>query len=101
MNDRWTNPPADFQFVLFERIDPAKNVNRFYYLILQRDLLGEWAVVRVYSRRDGQQQVRVTPFPSLVEAWPAIRAHIRTRLRHGYRMVHTNEKPETIRPSSL
>lgn len=101
MNDRWSNPPPDFQFVLFERINPAKNENRFYYLIWQRDLLGEWVVVRVYGRRDGQQQVRVTPFPSLVEAWPAIRAHIRTRLRHGYRIVHTDEKSETIRSGSL
>ncbi|MEW5959391.1 MAG: WGR domain-containing protein [Chloroflexota bacterium] len=67
----------------------------------QRDLLGEWAVVRIYGRRDDQQQVRVTPFPSLVEAWPTIRAHIRTRLRHGYRIAHTHEKSETIRPGSL
>jgi len=31
--------------------------------------------------------VAITPFPSLAVAWPFIRAIIRARLRHGYRIV--------------
>jgi hypothetical protein len=31
--------------------------------------------------------VRVLPFGSLEEAWPAVRAVIRARLRHGYRIT--------------
>jgi predicted DNA-binding WGR domain protein len=87
MTDQWTNPPAGFRYILFERVDPVKNENRFYYLAWQRNLLGEWAVVRVYGRRGGRQHVLATTFASLVEAWPRIRALIRARLRHGYRIV--------------
>ncbi len=87
MNDRWTEPPAGFDYILFERINPANNEDRFYYLGWQQDLLGEWAMVRVYGQRGSRQQVRITPFPSLVQAWPVIRSHIRTRLRHGYRIA--------------
>jgi predicted DNA-binding WGR domain protein len=50
------------------------------------------AVVRVYGRKGGAQQtVTPLPFDSLEEAWPAIRKHIRARLRHGYRIVQPEE----------
>ncbi len=85
--DRWTDPPAEFKYILFDRINPERNESRFYYLAWQRNLLGEWAVVRVYGRRGGQQRVLAEPFATLDAAWPTIRAHIRARLRHGYRIV--------------
>lgn len=85
--DEWSEPPADFGQVLFDRIDPAINARRFYQVSWEPTLLDDGAVVRTYGRKGGWKRVAVTPFPSLETAWPFIRAMIRTRLRHGYRVV--------------
>jgi predicted DNA-binding WGR domain protein len=79
-------PPADFQFVQLERVNPELGENRFYYLAWLPTLLG-WAVVRVWGRKGGAQQM-ATPatFDSLDEAWATIQGHIATRLLHGYRI---------------
>ncbi len=84
----WNHPPADFTFILFERVNVAENAQRFYYLGWLPTLLHPRAVVRIYGRK-GQTQHVVTPqpFASLEEAWPLLRRIIKTRLRHGYRVV--------------
>jgi predicted DNA-binding WGR domain protein len=86
MKDQWAEPPPNFTYLYFERVDPALNESRYYYLAWQPTLLGP-AVVRMWGRRGGQQQVRATPFDTLPDAWPEIRRHIRARLRHDYRIV--------------
>ena len=88
--DQWTDPPPDFYYILFERVNPAKNEDRRYCLAWQPTLEG-WAMVRVWGRRGGQQQSRAAPFKSLDAAWPEIRKHIRARLRHGYHIVGPKE----------
>lgn len=56
-----------------------------------RLLLHSKAVVRIYGRK-GQTQRLITPqpFDSLEAAWPLLRAIIKARLRHGYRVVQPN-----------
>lgn len=84
----WLSPPTDFQFILFERRNRAENVARFYYLGWQPSLIDAGAVVRLYGRKGGHQRLlNPQPFTSLEEAWPLIRATIKTRLRHGYHVV--------------
>lgn len=88
----WQSPPPNFRFVLFERINPAKNEFRFYYLAWTRTLFDEGAVVRLYGRRGGHQRlITPQPFSSLEEAWPLIREIIKTRLRHDYQVVQPEE----------
>ena len=84
----WETPPTEFSYILFERVNPVENVERYYYLAWLPTLLHNHAVVRMYGRK-GQTQRMVTPqpFDSLDEAWPLIRTIIKTRLRHGYRVV--------------
>ena len=36
MNDQWTNPPPDFTYLYFERIDSVLNEKRTYYLFSGR-----------------------------------------------------------------
>lgn len=85
---QWETPPDSFSSILFERVNPERNENRFYWLAWQPTLIDDGAVVRVRGRKGGGQQVfSATPFESLVEAWPMIKATIRTRLSHGYRVV--------------
>jgi predicted DNA-binding WGR domain protein len=86
-----------FTYLLLERVDPAKNENRFYYLAWQPSLFDYGTVVRMYGRRDGQQRkLRPLPYPSLAEAWPLIRALIRRRLRHGYQIKEPAEIGQAI-----
>ncbi len=80
-------PPPNFQYLLFERVDPEYNVARFYYLGYLPTLFGR-AVVRVWGRKDGAQQILCSPpYETLEAAWPELRRHIKARLRHGYVVV--------------
>jgi predicted DNA-binding WGR domain protein len=88
----WQSPPPNFRFVLFERINPAKNELRFYYIAWTRTLFDDGAVVRMYGRIGSSQHlISPQPFTSLEEAWPLIRTIIQTRLRHNYRVVQPEE----------
>ena len=80
---------ANFEYLLFERVNQTENEYRFYYLAWQPSLFDDGVVVRIAGRkRDGRQQVMAPlPYATFEEAWPAIRAIIRKRLRHGYRIV--------------
>jgi predicted DNA-binding WGR domain protein len=92
----WENPPPGFQYILFELINPHKNMRRFYYLGFQATLIDESAVVRFWGRIGGQQRhLSPQPFASLEEAWPLLRSIIRARLRHGYRVVRPEEFAES------
>lgn len=84
MKDEWTHPPPGFTYAMLDRVNPALGENRFYRIGWQSTLLDVGAVVRIYGRKGGAQRTIITPFASLVEAWPAIRGHIRRRLRRGY-----------------
>jgi predicted DNA-binding WGR domain protein len=87
----WRLPPADFCSVTLERVNPAKAEARFYYLGWQPTLFGDQAMVRIWGRKSGRRRSLARPFASLDAAWPAIRACIKTRLRHGYRIVEPGE----------
>ncbi len=87
----WESPPTGFRYVLFDRTEPGQNVYRFYLVAWLPTLLDDGAVVRVYGRKGVSQKIRTTSFPSLGEAWPLIRAVIKTRLRHNYRVAQPEE----------
>ncbi len=89
----WDTPPEDFRYILFERVDRAENMARYYLLGWQPTLFDQGAVIRVYGRKNGFQRVLIPqPFDSLDEAWPFLRSIIKTRLRHNYRIVQSEVK---------
>jgi len=89
---------AAFRYLYFERIDPEANENRYYW---QETLLGP-GVLRIWGRKGETQWLAVTPYPSLAEAWPAIRATIRARLRRGYALVEEGGRPPSpARPDDI
>jgi len=78
----------NFTYLLFKKIDPQQNMDRFYYLAWQRTLLGEGCIVRYYGRNGGQQHVLAPEsYPNFDRAWPALRKIIQRRLRNGYQIV--------------
>jgi hypothetical protein len=86
--------------------------HRFTYLLLdastrsrmrttsttwQPSLFAEGAIVRSYGRKDGSRRtLSPLPYTSLPEAWPVIRALIRRRLRHGYKIIESKEIVEIL-----
>ena len=103
MTDAWETPLADFRFVLFERVNLAKNEHRYYYLGWQPTLMDKGAVVRLFGRKGStQRMISPQPFESLEAAWPLLRTIIRTRLNHGYRIVQPQlYVPQQNSPSSV
>ena len=67
-----------------QRIDPARNMRRFYVLSVERDLLGDALLVRRWGRIGTFGQLRKECFPSLREAEKALQAWRRAKLRKGY-----------------
>lgn len=86
----------DFTYIVLQKIDPAKNAKRFYYIAWQTTTLG-WAVVRAYGRIGVRSRLLAPlPFASFADAWPLIRKTIHTRLRRGYQPVidWSGDEPE-------
>lgn len=91
-SDRWRAAPAHFSHALFDRTDRAANAYRYYRISWEPTLFDAGAVVRTYGRKGRRKRVAITPFPSLADAWPFIRATIRTRLRHRYTLVEVDAR---------
>jgi len=70
--------------VTLYRIDPAKNMHRFYRLDVQPDLFGAWCLVREWGRIGSAGQTRSAPFPTPQEAEAALNKHRRLKNRRGY-----------------
>ena len=80
----WTPSPAPRAPVYLRRIDPARNMARFYRLDVQRDLFGGWSFVREWGRVGRPGQVRIAAFPSAAEAFDAFTRLQRAKTRRGY-----------------
>jgi predicted DNA-binding WGR domain protein len=71
--------------IILHRIDPAKNMRRFYWLDVQPDLFGQWCFIREWGRIGRAGQVRTVPFPTATEAQKALVQQQRVKERRGYR----------------
>ena len=74
--------PAD---VHLRCIDPAKGKRRFYALSVERDLFGQWVLVREWGRIDGARRLRLDAYGSIGQATLAMRELERRKRRRGYR----------------
>jgi predicted DNA-binding WGR domain protein len=68
----------------FTRIDPAKNINRFWRSIITPSLLGGWALIREWGRIGSPGTVQARTFEREDEARRAEQRGIRRRELHGY-----------------
>lgn len=70
--------------VLLHRTDPARNMRRFYRMDVQRDLFGQWCLIREWGRIGSAGQVRTIPFDTAAEAHAALLRHRVVKERRGY-----------------
>lgn len=75
--------------MLLQRINPALNMRRFYYLTVQRDLFGGATLVKEWGRMGLSGQTRFLPFPDEGMAVTALSEIALQKRRRGY-----SEAPE-------
>jgi predicted DNA-binding WGR domain protein len=66
------------------RIDPARNMARFYALSLAPTLFGEWLVVKEWGRIGQAGTVRAEAHPDVETAAEALARQISAKRRRGY-----------------
>ena len=66
------------------RIDPARNMQRFYLLSLQRNLFGEWVLLREWGRIGRAGRTREAYFTDPGPAVDALQKLARVKVRRGY-----------------
>lgn len=72
--------------VNLRRVDPARNMARFYRLDVQPDLFGGWVLIREWGRIGRGGTVRALPCPSEAEARVALERQRRAKERRGYHL---------------
>lgn len=70
---------------LMHRVDPAKNMNRFYLMTVQRDLFGGASLTREWGRTGSSGQVRVDHHPDEGQAVDALAGIVRQKEKRGYK----------------
>lgn len=76
--------------VLLDRIDPHRNMARFYRLDIVPDLFGGVVLVRNWGRIGGRGQERCKWFAQSDDAMREQAAWIRRKTRRGYTVVATD-----------
>jgi predicted DNA-binding WGR domain protein len=70
--------------VTLHRVDPSRNMRRYYRLDVQPDMFGYWLFIREWGRIGYSGQMRVASFPTLAEAHAALDRQQRAKERRGY-----------------
>ena len=70
--------------VTLRRIDPAKNMARFYALDLQPDLFGAIMLMKQWGRIGTGGRIAGEPYESIALAWSALRRQAERKRRGGY-----------------
>ena len=71
--------------VILRRIDPAKNMARFYAIDIQPTLFGDWAVIRRWGRIGTHGRTAETWFAGQDPAVSCADDHETAKRRRGYR----------------
>jgi predicted DNA-binding WGR domain protein len=70
--------------IILHRIDPLKNMRRFYRLDVRRDFFGQWCLVREWGRIGRGGQMRMIACATAAEAHAALVGQRRVKERRGY-----------------
>ncbi len=68
-----------------QRVDPTKNMSRFYALDIERNLFGEWSLVRRWGRIGSRGREVIQSFVRHDEAVRAAENWCEKKIRRGYR----------------
>jgi len=74
-------------YVHLRSVDPACNRDRSYMLTWTPALFEGGALLRLWGRTGGLERTRIDYYPDRADAQVHVKAILRRRLRHGYRVV--------------
>jgi len=83
MSDR-SNPIVPQLHFVLERVDPSKNMARYYVLSLEPTLFGDCAVVRDWGRLGAPGRRRSEFFDQSTDACLTLEAWLRRKCKRGY-----------------
>lgn len=70
--------------IVLYHVDASKRMHRYYRMEIQRDLFGEWCLMREWGRIGRAGQVRCVPFSTPHEAEAALLRQRNAKERRGY-----------------
>lgn len=70
--------------IVLRRVDPGRNMARFYRMDIQADLFGEWCFVREWGRIGQAGQTRQAVYPSQADARAVLERQCRVKEKRGY-----------------
>ncbi len=70
--------------VMLERLDPARNVYRYYVVSLEPSLFGDTALVRQWGRIGSVGRQRLKLYADPTEAAEELEAWLRRKIQRGY-----------------
>ncbi|VFM98717.1 MAG: WGR domain-containing protein, predicted DNA-binding domain in MolR [Candidatus Kentron sp. G] len=70
--------------VYLRRVDPTQNISRFYSIRIEKDLFGEWCLVREWGRIGTIGRTRRDGFPDIGQALDAMEKLTKAKKRKGY-----------------
>ncbi|QGM99992.1 WGR domain-containing protein (plasmid) [Methylocystis parvus] len=70
--------------IILHRVDPAKNMHRFYRLDVAPDLFGRWCLVAEWGRIGRAGRRRMAAFDDISQAVEALARQRRLKERRGY-----------------
>ena len=82
--DRDADEAAGWFGVTLRRIDPAKNMARFYALEVQPDLFGAIMLMKQWGRIGTGGRIAGEPYPSVALACSALQRQAERKRRRGY-----------------
>jgi predicted DNA-binding WGR domain protein len=71
--------------IYLTKIEPERNMARFYALDLQPNLFGEWSAIKEWGRIGRAGQGRSALYAERVQAETAFSRELGRRIRRGYR----------------
>jgi predicted DNA-binding WGR domain protein len=84
---RWdfaADPAISPEMAFLTRVDPGRNIDRFYIVNVTPTLFGEWAVLREWGQRGSPGTMRLDTYRRRDDAQIAEQRTIKRRLQHGY-----------------
>jgi predicted DNA-binding WGR domain protein len=70
--------------VVLYRVDPSRNMSRFYRLDVQPELFGSWLLIREWGGIGRPGRTRVASFATSAEAQDALHRQRRAKESRGY-----------------
>lgn len=83
--------PQRVQLLVLERVDPTRNIARYYVLAIEPSLFGDTALVREWGRIGGWGRRRLDLYVKDTDAFIALHDWLARKIRRGYELTRPAE----------